>query len=119
MSEPHDPDDRALKRLGAKLDAFEDARKPQASLLGGSGDVQGGYRFLAGLIGGLLGGLGLGWTFDHFAHTSPLGLIGGLLVGLGVSIYVAVRTALRMSAAADAVRGPAPPAPAGDDDEDA
>lgn len=119
MPEPDDPEARALRRLGAKLDAFEDARMPQASLLGGGDQVQGGYRFLAGLIGGLLGGLGLGWTFDHFAHTSPIGLIGGLLIGLGASIYVAVRTALKMSAAAEQQRGPAPPAPPGDDDEDA
>jgi ATP synthase protein I len=119
MPEPNDPDHGALRRLGAKLDAFEDARKPQASPLGQSDQVQGGYRFLAGLIGGLLGGLGLGWTFDHFAHTSPLGLISGLLIGLGASIFVAVRAALQMSAAAEAKQGMAPPAPAGDDDEDA
>lgn len=73
-----------------------------------------GYRLLAGLIGGLLGGLGLGWTFDHFAHTSPIGLISGLLIGLGVSIFAAVRTASAISAKAELS---APPGPA-DEEED-
>jgi ATP synthase protein I len=117
MPEPNDPDDRALRRLGQRLDAFEAARKPTSTIVGGSGGAEEGYRLTAGLIGGVLGGLGLGWTFDHFAHTSPLGLILGLLIGLGASIYVAVRAALRMSAKASA--GAPPPPAVEDDDEDA
>ena len=103
MSEANDPRRQARKRLGRDLDAFEAARAPAKSPLSGVGDVGVGYRLLAGLLGGVFGGLGLGWTFDHFVHTSPFGLIGGLLIGLGVSIYAAVRSALAMSAGSGSV----------------
>jgi ATP synthase protein I len=116
MSEPDDPRNQARKRLGRDLDKFEASRAPAKPALSGMGDVGQGYRLLAGLLGGVFGGLGLGWTFDHFVHTSPLGLISGLLIGLGLSIFAAVRTALAISAAAPAA-GPSPTAP-DDDDED-
>ena len=83
----------------------------------GLGEAGVGYRLLAGLLGGVFGGLGLGWTFDHFVHTSPFGLIGGLLIGLGVSIYAAVRTALAISAKAQPA-APLPAVAADDEDED-
>jgi ATP synthase protein I len=117
MSEANDPRRQARKRLGRDLDAFEASRAPAKSPLAGVGDVGVGYRLLAGLLGGVFGGLGLGWTFDHFVHTSPFGLIGGLLIGLGVSIYAAVQTAMAMSAKSEAA-GPPPPAVADDEDED-
>jgi F0F1-type ATP synthase assembly protein I len=44
-------------------------------------------------------------------------LISGLLIGLGVSMYAAVRSALAMSARAQA-SGPPPPAVPDDEDED-
>ena len=69
------------------------------------------------LIGGVLGGVGLGWFFDHLAHTSPIGLIGGLLIGTVVSIVGAVASASRMSARMTAQTGPVPPASADEDDE--
>ena len=70
---------------------------------------------LGEVLGGVLGGLGLGWLLDRLAHTGPWGVIGGLLIGSGVSIYAAVKTALAMSERAS--RG-VPPAPAAPDDED-
>ncbi|HLI65171.1 MAG TPA: F0F1 ATP synthase assembly protein [Caulobacteraceae bacterium] len=115
MSQADDPRNRAQQRLGRDLDAFEASRAKPASQLAGLGEAGVGYRLLAGLLGGVLGGLGLGWTFDHFVHTSPLGLISGLLIGLGVSIFAAVRTALAISAKAQL--GAPPPAVA-DEDED-
>ncbi len=117
MSDADDPRKQARKRLGRDLDTFEAARAPAKSPLSGIGDAGEGYRLLAGLLGGVFGGLGLGWTFDHFVHTSPFGLIGGLLVGLGVSMYAAVRSALAMSARAQA-SGPPPAAAPDDEDED-
>jgi ATP synthase protein I len=117
MSEPDDTRKQARKRLGRDLDTFEASRAPVKSSLAGIGDAGEGYRLLAGLLGGVFGGLGLGWTFDHFVHTSPFGLISGLLIGLGVSIYAAVRSALAMSARAQA-SGPPPPAVPDDEDED-
>ena len=50
---------------------------------------------MAGLIGGVLGGIGLGWTFDHFVHTSPIGLLSGLLIGTVASVVGAVVSASR------------------------
>jgi ATP synthase protein I len=112
MPESDDPSER----LARDLERLEASRAPAASPLAGLGEAGVGYRLLAGLLGGVFGGVGLGWTFDHFVHTSPLGLISGLLIGLGLSIFAAVRTALAISAAAPAA-GPSPTAP-DDDDED-
>ena len=117
MSEPFDPRKQARKRLGQDLDRFEASRAPTKPPLSGIGEVGDGYRLLAGLLGGVFGGLGLGWTFDHFVHTSPFGLISGLLIGLGVSIYAAVRSALAISARAQ-TSGPPPAAAPDDEDED-
>jgi ATP synthase protein I len=118
--ESDDARERALTSLDAKLNAFEAQRAPKASPLGGTEGMGEGYRLLAGLIGGVLGGIGLGWTFDYFAHTGHIGLICGLLIGMVLSIVGVVAAASRMSAQAAAKMGPvpsAPPAP-GDDDED-
>ncbi len=75
-----------------------------------------GYRMLGEMLGGVLGGLGLGWLLDRVAHTGPWGVIGGLLIGSGLSVFVVVRTALAMSSRASQESGPAPSAP--DDEED-
>ena len=111
-------DKGALNRLDEELDAFEAKRARAASPLGGGDAGAEGYRLVAGLIGGLLGGLGLGWFFDRIAHTTPFGLIGGLLIGIGLSTYSAVRTAGRMSAQASAKAGPVHSVPAADDEDD-
>src|SRR5581483_10523602 len=105
MPEPEDTREEALKRLDRELDAFEAKRAAPTSASAAAGSAGEGYRLLAGLIGGVLGGLGLGWFFDHLAHTTPFGLIGGLLIGLVASTYAAVRSAGRMSAEASAKSG--------------
>jgi len=110
MPESEDPSER----LARDLARFKASRAPSQPALSGVGEAGLGYRLLANLLGGVFVGAGLGWTFDHFVHTSPLGLIGGLLIGLGVSIYAAVRTALAMSAKAP----PSAPAAAVPDDEE-
>jgi ATP synthase protein I len=117
MPKPHDPSKEALSRLDKDLQTFEAKRAAPASMFGGAEAGGEGYRLLAGLIGGVLGGLGLGWVFDHFAHTSPWGLIGGLLIGLVGSIYAAIRSATQMSDRAMAKSGPAPSVPDNDEDE--
>jgi ATP synthase protein I len=98
MSEPDDSSHGGLKRLDKQLAAFEAARaaKPASlAMVDSSGD---GYRILGQLLGGVFGGVGLGWLLDHFAHTSPMGVVGGLLIGSGLSIYAAIRTASKLSA---------------------
>jgi ATP synthase protein I len=109
--------EQALKSLDARLQAFEAQRKGPAAPLGETGAVGEGYRLVAGLIGGVLGGVGLGWFFDHLAHTSPIGLICGLLIGTVVSIVGAVASALRMSARTTTKSGPVPPSSTDADDE--
>jgi len=118
MPHPDDQRDEARKRLDEGLNAFDKKRARPDPLFGrgDAGSMGEGYRLLAGLIGGGLAGLGLGWTFDYFAHTSPLGLVGGLLLGLALSIVSAVRSAAQMSARSVKEKGVAPPVP-DDDDE--
>jgi ATP synthase protein I len=114
--ESDDARERALKSLDEQLKAFEAQRASKVTPFGEPKGVGEGYRLVAGMIGGVLGGVGLGWTFDYFAHTSPIGLIGGLLIGTVVSIVGVVVSASRMSDAA-AQSGPVPPAVADEDDE--
>jgi ATP synthase protein I len=116
MTESDDQREKAISRLDEKLQAFEAKRAPASSV--DESGISEGYRLLAGMLSGVLGGLGLGWFFDHVLHTSPFGLIGGLLIGTGASIYSTVRAASRMSDAAAAKSGPAKPAPIDDDDDD-
>jgi ATP synthase protein I len=99
---------RALNNLDERLKAFEAQRAPKVAPYGETQGIGDGYRLLAGLIGGVLGGVGLGWTFDHFVHTSPIGLICGLLIGTVVSIVGAVASASRMSDRMTAKSGPVP-----------
>ena len=68
-------------------------------------------------MGGVLGGVGLGWLVDHFAGTTPFGLIGGLLIGGGVSIFAAVTSAAKASRIAMERQAAAPSVP-NDEDED-
>jgi ATP synthase protein I len=117
MPQPDDTRDEAIKRLDQGLDAFAKTRaKPNTAAADEAQSVGQGYRLLAVLISGVLGGLGLGWFVDHLAHTSPFGLIGGLLIGTVASIYSMVRTAMRMSDQANKRYGPAPSVPNDDDD---
>ena len=116
MPKPDEPNAEAPKRFDERLAAAEAAQARAQS-----GDAQRamaqGYRFLGEVVGGVLMGAGLGWLLDHFAGTKPLGLVGGLLVGTGISIFVAVRSASRMTKDAVAKAGPLPSVP-DDEDED-
>jgi ATP synthase protein I len=112
---PGDSGRDPLARLDSDLASFEAGRRKAPS--GTSGEAGAGYRLLGQMLGGVLGGIGLGWLVDHYAHTSPWGVVSGLLIGAGLSIYSAVRTASRMSARMGSGTGPASPGP-GDDEDD-
>ena len=109
--------DEALKRLDQRLDAFKAGRE-QKNAYQGARSVSDGYRLIAELIGGVLGGLGFGWLFDQVVHTKPLGMICGLLIGLGVSVVVIVRQAGAMAAKASKEQGPVKSVGFDDEDQD-
>ena len=120
MPKPDNAGGRALERLDKRLGAFEASRKAAPGLANVGGEAGDGYRLLAQMVGGVLGGLGIGWLIDHYAGTGPWGVLGGLVIGAGLSIYATVQTASRISAKAardSAASGGAPP-PAADEDED-
>ena len=116
MPHPNDLPDEALKSLDQRLGAAEAAQVRKVS-----GDTYAamaqGYRFLGEVVGGVLGGVGLGWLVDHFAGTTPFGLIGGLLIGGEISIFVAVTSAAKASRIAMEREAPAPSV-SDDEDED-
>ena len=93
MSQPDDESRRALERLNQRLEAFSSDRSPRSAAGQAERGIGEGYRLLAEVIGGVLGGLGLGWVVDHFAHTTPFGLVIGLLAGTAASAYAAVKSA--------------------------
>ncbi len=94
MPQPDDDSQEALRRLDQRLEALKADRTPQRQADGSAERSMGeGYRLLGEVIGGIFGGLGLGWLFDHFAHTTPLGLVVGLLLGTAVAAYTAMKSA--------------------------
>jgi ATP synthase protein I len=115
MPQPDETSDEALARIDQQLDALQASRAKGPVATGDLRGAAAGYRFLGEVVGGVLGGVGLGWLVDHFAHTSPLGLIGGLLIGTAASITVAILGAMRTAKAAEQRNGPLPSVP---DDED-
>ncbi|HEY5071711.1 MAG TPA: AtpZ/AtpI family protein [Caulobacteraceae bacterium] len=116
MPESNDPSAGALNRLDKRLGAFEASRRARPSHAGIGGAAGDGYRLLGQMLGGVLGGLGLGWALDHFARTGPWGIVGGLIVGAGLSIYATVQTASRISArAAKPLSGAGVPHDSGED----
>lgn len=116
MPRPDDQPEEALNRLDEELHAFEKSRARTASP-GADRSIGEGYRLIAELIGGLLGGVGIGWFVDRLAHTAPWGMAIGVSVGAGFSVYMAVRTAVRMGKQAQEKAGPVQSVPF-DDDED-
>ena len=116
MPQPDDQPEEALSRLGEELNAFEAERARPASTQA-SRSIGEGYRLLAELIGGVLGGVGFGWLVDRIFHTSPWGMAVGVSLGAGLSVYLAVRTAVRMGRTA-LEAGPPPKAAPWDDDDD-
>ena len=117
MSQPTDPHHEALKSLDARLDAVSAAREAKTRKAKfDTGAIGAGYTLVAELIGGVLGGLGLGWVFDQWAGTSPWGLLLGVLVGTGLAMFLIARSAGRMSAHAAAKSGPVSSVPFDDDD---
>ena len=116
MPKPDESQEEALKRLDQRLGVAEAAQARQMSPDAHAAMAQ-GYRFVGEVVGGVLGGVGLGWLVDHFAHTQPWGVVGGLLAGTGLSIFAAVSAAAKAGKQELAKYG-SPPAEPDDEDED-
>jgi len=96
MPQPDDESQEALERLQKRLDALTAERTPKRQADGSAEcGIGEGYRLLGEVIGGVLGGLGLGFLVDRFAHTAPFGIIIGLLLGTAASAITAMRSADR------------------------
>ena len=116
MPHPKESPDEALASLDQRLGAAEAAQARKLSPDTHAAMAQ-GYRFVGEVVGGVLGGVGLGWLLDRFAHTQPWGVVGGLLIGTGFSIFVAVSSAAKANRKALAAPGPSPRA-VDEEDED-
>lgn len=98
-----EPDERGPIGEDARIDALdkrlkavrerEDQRNKPAGDAESDASYRAGNRVLADLLGGIAGGLFLGWVIDHFAGTSPW----GLLVMMFFGIFVAFRNIIRNS----------------------
>ena len=99
MPKADDPREEAIRRLDERADALEARTTRNVPDYGGKAAAQ-GAQLVAGLIGGPLVGLAFGWGFVYFAGSAPWGLIVGLLIGFAASVFLAMRTAQRMTAAA-------------------
>jgi ATP synthase protein I len=88
-------EDARLRSLDERLKAAQsdEATRTGAGKTGSDAGYRLGNRVLAELIGGMVGGALIGWTFDWFAGTSPW----GLLVMLFLGIIVAFRNIIRIS----------------------
>ncbi len=118
MADPQPPPrDEAFRRLDRRLDALAASSRREPREFGAEGGAGAGYRMLGELVGGVLAGLGLGWLFDRVAGTAPFGLIGGVLAGMAGSIFLVVRSAGRMSRAAQAATAASIRRPAADEDD--
>ena len=105
MPPPEESREEAIRRLEQRAGALE-ARADQTPRDYGAQAHSYGYRLLGLLLGGVCVGLGFGWAIDAVAKTTPFGTIVGVLVGFAVSVWMAVRTARRMTAEASQEWGP-------------
>lgn len=90
-------EDARLDALDERLRAArEQEQKRTAPAAGGEADAnyRAGNRVLADLLGGIVGGVFLGWVIQQiFPKTAPW----GLLVMMFLGIFVAFRNIIRMS----------------------
>ena len=114
MPPPEETREEAIRRLEQRAGELEARAVPKPRDYGAQAHSY-GYRLLGLLLGGVVVGLGFGAAIDAIAKTTPFGIIVGVLVGFVVSVWLAVRTARRMTA--DATQEWGPPQDLGPDDD--
>lgn len=117
MPQPDPSREEAIRRLDERAQALE-ARTTQPTRDYGAKAAGYGYRLMGVLLGGLFVGLGFGFAADAVLKTTPWGTIIGVLLGFAVSVWMAVRSAQRISAEVAKETGPAVDLPFEDDEED-
>jgi len=105
MSLPPESREEAIKRLNEQAEALQARAVPTPPDYGAKAAGY-GYRLMGEMIGGLAVGMGLGWGFDLLVGSMPWGLIAGTLIGFGLSIWLALRSARKLGAAALRDLGP-------------
>lgn len=83
--------DALEKRLKTARERENQRNRPSHS--GTDANFRSGHRVLAELLGGILGGLVIGWAIDKLAGTSPWGLLVMLFLGIGVAFRNIIRMA--------------------------
>ncbi|MBV7260154.1 AtpZ/AtpI family protein [Erythrobacter crassostreae] len=78
-------------RLKAANEREEERTKPKVK--GADANYRSGNRVLADLLGGIFGGMVIGWAFDALVGTLPWGLLVGLFLGIGVAFRNIIRAA--------------------------
>jgi ATP synthase protein I len=108
-------DEEALARLSRRVVDLHARTTRRRTGFSSEGGADAGYRMVAELVSGVLGGLGLGWLFDQYVHTTPFGMVVGVLLGTVAGVILVVKTASRL---ADRSGSDAPAASVPFDDED-
>ena len=81
-----------LEDLDQRLKAIE-ARKRKSVDADAEVGANKGFQALGELLGGILGGLGLGWCADTYVfHSKPWGMIIGTLLGMVAAIYAMIKS---------------------------
>ncbi|HKR91577.1 AtpZ/AtpI family protein [Novosphingobium sp.] len=91
-------EDARMDALDERLKALrerEEKRNRPAAGMETDESYRVGNRVLSELLGGIAGGLFLGWVIDHFAGTSPWGLLVMLFLGIGVAFRNIIRISNR------------------------
>lgn len=86
------PQDDRLDALDERIKAAE-KRHYKAPVESSEKGAAMGYQVLGELLGGILGGLGLGWLCDNYLGSKPFGMIAGVILGLVASVYLIARRA--------------------------
>ena len=90
---PNDPSDAEnLKDMDQRLNAIAARERSEKPDMAAEVGANKGYQALGELVGGILGGLGLGWLSDHYLHTRPWGMIVGAILGMVAAVYTIVKT---------------------------